>query len=324
MNLGIVDIVIIILLAGSIYKGIKNGLIKEALSFLSYFVSAFLANQFKGYFALFFLDFVKLPPEFSSLESVRMMIASTIAFLVLWFVFNIILKVIINIVASIEKATISGITMYFAAALSFLKTYLVIFVVLFGLSFVGNDFVKDVNESTSAKVILYNTPLLSDFVNGTGSELKDVIANINEMIANGETLDLSNINIVSDFIKDNPNLLSNVISSDMVREMLGDNVSIADLNQMVSSGDVDPEVIKSIINEDVINMVLESDSLDLDQLKALYDSGTLDSELIKTFATPDVVQVLLDQQIFTKEELQTMYDNGEIEGEDIRKILEGN
>jgi uncharacterized membrane protein required for colicin V production len=324
MSLGITDIVIIILLAASIYKGIVNGLIKEALSLVAYFASGIIAYSLKGYFALFFLEFIKLPPEFSSLDSIRVMIAQTLAFIVLWFVIHIIFKLIINLISSIEKATIKGVTMYFAAALSFAKSYLVIFVVLFALSFFNTDFLKPVNESVSANIILNHTPFLSGYVNGTGNELKELIAKINAMIENGESIDFADLDFVSDFIKKNPSLISDFVDPEMVTNLLGSDININDLNNMIQSGDIDPDVVSSLITEDVVNMVLESGSLDLNQMRALYDSGQLDPDLIRTFATPVVVQALLDEGVFSKEELMTMYNNNEIVGEEILNILEEN
>ncbi len=324
MNVIITDIIIIALLSLSIYKGIKNGLIKEALSLISFFASAFLANAFKGYFALFFLDLIKLPPEFSSLDSIRIMIAQTISFLILWFVFNLIFKLVISLFAKIEMATVSAVTVYFAAALSFLKTYFVIFVVLFVISFMGNDFSKTVNQSFSAKMILYNTPLLSDYANGTGDELKEFITNVNQMIENGEAIDFADLDFVSDFIKNNPGLITSFISPEMISDLIGDEFNLRDLNKMMTEGNIDPEVINTLVSDEVVDLIVESDALDLRDLRTLYDNNELDSQLIKTLTTPKVVQTLISEGIFTKEELLEMYNNGVIEGTDILKILEEN
>lgn len=320
--MNIIDIIILILLVGSIFKGYKNGLIKEALGMVAYIFSILLAYSFKGYFALFFMSFIKLPDLLAGLDSIRIMVSETIAFLILWFIFNLFFKMVINIFSSIEKATVAIVTNFLAAALSFVKTYLVIFVVLLTLSFISSDMLKGINEANSTKMILNKTPFLSDFAYQGTKDLKELITKLTNLSKDGGKIDFNNLDLVEEFVKNNPGLVSTIISPEMVIDMLGDDVSLSDINAMVKKGGIDIEVISTLITEDVVNQLFAENVIDVNEVKSMYENKEIDPELVKIIGTAELFRTLINQGLFSVDEVQRMYDNGEIEGSDIERLLE--
>ena len=154
----IIDAIIIILLLFGAVFGFRAGVIKSAVSFLGTLLIIFLAFQLKNPISEFLymhLPFFNFSGELAGVTVFNVLIYEGIAFLIVFAILEILLKVVV--IASGILESILRLTIVFG----FIEYYVIIFAGLFMLNCFSNTafLIKDSSLATS---ILNNTPILTE------------------------------------------------------------------------------------------------------------------------------------------------------------------
>lgn len=165
----IIDAIIIILLLFGAVFGFRAGVIKSAVSFLGTLLIIFLAFQLKNPISEFLymhLSFFNFSGELAGVTVFNVLIYEGIAFLIVFAILEILLKVVViasGILESILRLTIvfGLFSKILGLFFGFIEYYVIIFAGLFMLNCFSNTafLIKDSSLATS---ILNNTPILTE------------------------------------------------------------------------------------------------------------------------------------------------------------------
>lgn len=165
----IIDAIIIILLLFGAVFGFRAGVIKSAVSFLGTLLIIFLAFQLKNPISEFLymhLPFFNFSGELAGVTVFNVLIYEGIAFLIVFAILEILLKVVViasGILESILRLTIvfGLFSKILGLFFGFIEYYVIIFAGLFMLNCFSNTafLIKDSSLATS---ILNNTPILNE------------------------------------------------------------------------------------------------------------------------------------------------------------------
>lgn len=181
MNIGLVDLIIIIIIALGAVVGFKNGAIKEATKFIGFLVIVFIAFLLKDkltvllYENLPFFNFFGL---IKGLDAINILFYQLISFLVIFIALLFLLKVLVVITGLVEllvKMTVflSLPSKIIGAIVGAIEFYIYIFIVLYVLNTPVFN-LSYVSDSMFGNKILNDTPILSGLVNDTVSVYSDV------------------------------------------------------------------------------------------------------------------------------------------------------
>lgn len=202
--MNIIDIIIILLLLMGGVIGLKNGVIRQTVSFVGFFIVVILSYLLKDFVSAILYKFVPFFSFSGSLEGVtvlNILIYEVIAFLLVYVILMAIYHFIVRmtgIVETILKFTvILGIpSKLLGMVVGFIETYIMVFIGLYCLSLPVFQ-IPMMNESGVRNTILNHTPGLSNVVRESlnvvdeFADLKEEYedtTNKNEL--NKETLDL--------------------------------------------------------------------------------------------------------------------------------------
>ena len=167
--ISIIDAIIIILLLFGAVFGFRAGVIKSAVSFLGTLLIIFLAFQLKNPISEFLymhLPFFNFSGELAGVTVFNVLIYEGIAFLIVFAILEILLKVVViasGILESILRLTIvfGLFSKILGLFFGFIEYYVIIFAGLFMLNCFSNTafLIKDSSLATS---ILNNTPILTE------------------------------------------------------------------------------------------------------------------------------------------------------------------
>lgn len=174
MNVGIVDVFIVIFVLLGAIVGFKNGAIKEGTKFIGLFVAVMVAFIFKDRLMLFlcenlpFFDFFGL---IKGIGAINVLVYQVISFLIIFAACMFVIKILTLLTGFVEwvlKLTVvlsfpSKIIGIFVGALEY---YVYVFIILFVLNMPVFNLTL-VSESKFGLKMLENTPVLSSFVEGT-------------------------------------------------------------------------------------------------------------------------------------------------------------
>ena len=202
--MNIIDIIIILLLLMGGVIGFKNGVIRQTVSFVGFFIVVILSYLLKDFVSAILYKFVPFFSFSGSLEGVtvlNILIYEVIAFLLVYVILMAIYHFIVRmtgIVETILKFTvILGIpSKLLGMVVGFIETYIMVFIGLYCLSLPVFQ-IPMMNESGVRNTILNHTPGLSNVIRESlnvvdeFADLKEEYedtTNKNEL--NKETLDL--------------------------------------------------------------------------------------------------------------------------------------
>lgn len=165
----IIDAIIIIMLLFGAVFGFKAGVIKSAVSFLGTLLIIFLAFQLKNPISEFLymhLPFFNFNGALAGVTVFNVLIYEGIAFLIVFAILEILLKVVIiasGILESILRLTIvfGLFSKILGLFFGFIEYYVIIFAVLFMLNCFSNTAFL-IKDSSLATNILNNTPILTE------------------------------------------------------------------------------------------------------------------------------------------------------------------
>ena len=195
--MNIIDAIIILILLMGAVIGFKQGAIKKTVSFVGTFAIIIIAFIFKNDLSVLFyenLPFFDFWGAFKGIQVLNIILYEIIAFLVVFSLLFIVLRMLIVITGFAElllKATIflaipSKILGIFVGLIEY---YVYIFIALFVISLPIFNLV-DLNESKFAGTILNNTPLLSGLADDT-VEVYTEVYNIIDNRGNKSTEELN-------------------------------------------------------------------------------------------------------------------------------------
>lgn len=195
--MNIIDAIIILILLMGAVIGFKQGAIKKTVSFVGTFAIIIIAFIFKNDLSVLFyenLPFFDFWGAFKGIQVLNIILYEIIAFLVVFSLLFIVLRMLIVITGFAElllKATIflaipSKILGIFVGLIEY---YVYVFIALFVISLPIFNLV-DLNESKFAGTILNNTPLLSGLADDT-VEVYTEVYNIIDNRGNKSTEELN-------------------------------------------------------------------------------------------------------------------------------------
>ena len=181
MSIGLVDLIIIIVIALGAIVGFKNGIIKEGTKFIGFFAIVLISFLLKDtltvalYENLPFFNFFGL---IKGLDAINILFYQLISFLVIFLALLFLLKVLVVITGLVEllvKMTVflSLPSKILGAIVGAIEFYIYIFIILYVLNMPFFNLTY-INDSIFGNKILNDTPVLSDLVNDTVSVYSDV------------------------------------------------------------------------------------------------------------------------------------------------------
>lgn len=182
--MSIVDIIILIFLALGAVAGFKAGVIKKLTDFVGTLVVIFLSFYLKNYLSVIMyenLPFFNFGGKIKGIEVLNILIYEVVAFVIVFSLLLLILKLLLMITGVIEKILKATIILSIPSKLigivvGTVEMYVYVFAVLVILSLplFSNNFLKD---SKVADFMLNKTPILSEKVDEV-LELYDDVYNI--------------------------------------------------------------------------------------------------------------------------------------------------
>jgi uncharacterized membrane protein required for colicin V production len=161
--------------------GMRRGFIKEIVLLVGLIISIIISFKLRTPIATFMyktLPFFSFNGDYSGVTVLNILLYETIAFLIIFSLIYLILRVLLKITGIIEKILKATIILGFfskigGAILGFIESYIVVFIVLFVLSqpFIN---IKVVNDSIVVQRILDSTPVMSSSIKNTRQAITEV------------------------------------------------------------------------------------------------------------------------------------------------------
>lgn len=179
MNIFDVIIVLLLLMAGVV--GLKQGVIRELISFVGIVLVFFISYSFKGVIGNFlckFLPFFTFTGNFKGLVTFNIVIYQLIGFIILFSILMILYRLILFISKIVQKIVDATIILTLPSAIlgfivGLLNGYLIILVALLALIIPMKD-VDLYNESKVKDFMLYETPIISDNIKDISMTMSEI------------------------------------------------------------------------------------------------------------------------------------------------------
>jgi len=188
----VLDIVILIFLLFGALIGFKNGFTKSLVSMLGSFIVLILAFILKVPVANLLMSIFPFF-DFNGLTALNVVMYQMIAFTLLVLILGIIVKILLYATTIFEKILNATIILGFAskvlgAFVGFIRNYIIIFIVLYIMSFPFFSNVSFINESKMKPFILDHTLILSKVAEGATELTKEVGELANDKNTNAEII----------------------------------------------------------------------------------------------------------------------------------------
>lgn len=179
----VVDVSIILILLMGAVVGFKRGIFKSAVMFIGAIVVIVLAYSLKNPVANLlysFMPFFNFAGDFEGLTTLNLIIYEAIAFVIVYLLLMVLLRILIKVTGAFEKllnfTIILGIPSKLLGALfGLVETFLFIFVALFLLNQIPATN-SIVTSSSSASHILTSSPILSNITKSYYEAFEEVIS----------------------------------------------------------------------------------------------------------------------------------------------------
>ena len=146
-----IDFIIILTLVWGAYRGWKNGLLKEVVSMLGFFVGLFIAYELYGVFGEW------LAPHLSGNVSVGRVFGRVLAFIILW----VVVPIVLGLVATVLTKTLKGLRLGFPNSMLGLLVGALKFYILLSFVFGAIDALHILSQEKKDASLLYNTVALA-------------------------------------------------------------------------------------------------------------------------------------------------------------------
>lgn len=216
----IIDIGIILVLIIFAIAGWKNGVIKEAVSFVGLILIFVIAYTFKeelGNVMCKFLPFFEFSGNIEGLVSLNILIYQLIAFLIIYSVLYAVYKIVLKLSGALQKLVNITIILYLPSKIGgmivgFLEGYLIIFAILM-ISLVPLKNFTMISESKMINTIVHKTPIVSTYTKDISNTITDVYKLADSLANNELTVNQANLEIIDTMIK------YNVVSKKTVQQL---------------------------------------------------------------------------------------------------------
>ena len=181
MSFNIFDIGILLMFVMFIIVGWKNGVVKEATSFIGIiivFIISFLLKNVVGNFLCTILPFFKFSGSLEGIVTINIFIYHIIAFFLLFSILLGLYRLLLKISNGLQKIVNYTIILLIpskilGAIISFIEGWIITFVILIVLIIPlgGEDMF---NNSSLVNVVLYNTPVLSKMTKSYTNSISEI------------------------------------------------------------------------------------------------------------------------------------------------------
>ena len=211
MNIGVIDLIIIIILLIGGVVGFKEGAIKKITSFIGLFLVVIIAFMLKNKLSVYFyenLPFLDLWGVFKGIQILNVIFYELVAFVIIASALMIVYRLLLIITGLIEKVLKATIILSIPSKLlgfviGIIESYVWIYIFIFILTLPVINF-KEIYTSKIANFMLKETPILSKYTGKTVDVYNDIYKIVvnrkdktNKQI-NEETMDLMlNYDIIS-------------------------------------------------------------------------------------------------------------------------------
>ncbi|MBQ9019129.1 MAG: CvpA family protein [Bacilli bacterium] len=225
MNLNIFDIGIILILISFIIAGWKNGVVKEASSFLGIIVVFVLSYSLKGIVGNFLCSILPFF-KFNGLVTMNILLYHIIAFILLFLILLSLYKLLLKISNGLQKIINYTIILLIpskvlGAIISLIEGWIITFIILVILIMpLGNE--RMFNNSKLVNIVLYKTPVLSNMTKSyTNSinEIYDLTSKIKEKEISTEEANKKTLNIMLKYKVVNKNTIKKLIKLNKLNEI---------------------------------------------------------------------------------------------------------
>lgn len=180
--MNVVDVIILIFLLFGAVIGFKKGVIKSAVSFIGTLLVIVMSFKLKNPVSSFLymnLPFFDFSGELAGITVINILIYEAVAFLVVFAVLSVLLKIVVFASGIVEKLLRLTIVFGFFSKIlglvfGFIEHYLIVFCFLF-LVYCFNFTIPMVKESEMANNILMNTPILKGLAEDNTKAIKEII-----------------------------------------------------------------------------------------------------------------------------------------------------
>lgn len=188
----VLDIIIVIFLLFGALIGFKNGFTKSLVSMLGSIVVLILAFILKVPVANLLMTIFPFF-DFNGLTALNVVMYQMIAFALLVLVLGIIVKILLYATTIFEKILNATIVLGLAskilgAFVGFIRNYIIVFVVLYIMSFPFFGNISFINESKLKPIILDHTLILSKTAEGVTNFTKEISELANDDNTNNEVI----------------------------------------------------------------------------------------------------------------------------------------
>lgn len=204
MNLNIFDIGIFLILIMFIIAGWKNGVVKEAASFIGIIIVFFLSYLLKdivGNILCTLLPFFKL----GGLISLNILIYQSIAFILLFSLLLCLYRLLLKVSNTLQKIVNATIILILpskvlGAIISFIEGWIILFIILVALVVPcrNRDSFRD---STMSNTILFNTPVLSNVTKPFTNAVVEIYTISNKITLKKTSINEANLETIDIMLK---------------------------------------------------------------------------------------------------------------------------
>ena len=178
MQLGIIDVIVVIFLFLGAFLGLKRGIIKSVISFVGIVLALIIAWCLKNPISEFLYTTLPIFNFKSSTALVNIMIYEIIAFLVIAIILLIVVKLIMIFTGVVDKILSVTKILGFANKLlglvfGFIEAYVIAFTVLFFL-YNFTNFYHEIENNTLSYRIVESSPILSDLVKNESQSIDEI------------------------------------------------------------------------------------------------------------------------------------------------------
>jgi len=173
-----IDIIVLVILIAGTFIGLKKGLIKSIVSFFGVIIVLFLAWNLRSILSSFLYSTLPFFSFTGEMALGTIIIYELVSFLIIAIILLILLKLItaftglLDMILSFSKS-LGFIGKIIGLVLGFIETYFILFIALFILyNFTSLN--SQIDESYASKIILNETPILSESVKNESSSIKEI------------------------------------------------------------------------------------------------------------------------------------------------------
>jgi len=169
--MNVLDLILVVILIGSLIRGYQMGLIRQVINFLGFFIALFIAYRFSGDLAPYIESVIPTPSfeqstlyMFSETFQLTTMFYNSIAFFIIFIMTKLLLQIggaVLHQIASLP--VLATINRFSGALLGFIQAFIMVLIILHIMSVMPTKGVQDtLNGSYTAKLMMNVSPIVTE------------------------------------------------------------------------------------------------------------------------------------------------------------------